>query len=157
MWECRSQHRERAPHPFPCCLTLSPKYKIYMNHKTGQSGHRVATFRSRQRTLFLLPLSTISPFLFIIFNFFNKIFLFWLYVLVAACKIFSCVWKLLVEACGIQFPDQGSNLSSLHWKLRALATRPPGKSQPFALYVSVYRFPLPHLMGAGSERSRRAP
>ena len=41
--------------------------------------------------------------------------------LVAACK-------LLVEACGIYFPDQGSNPNCLNWKHRVLATGPPGKS-----------------------------
>ena len=32
-------------------------------------------------------------------------------------------------ACGIYFPDQGSNLDPLHWESRVLATGPPGKSQ----------------------------
>ena len=41
--------------------------------------------------------------------------------LVVACK-------LLVAACGIQFPDQGSNLGPLHWEHRVLATGPSGKS-----------------------------
>ena len=31
-------------------------------------------------------------------------------------------------ACGIQFPDQGSDPGPLHWEHRVLATRPPGKS-----------------------------
>ena len=31
-------------------------------------------------------------------------------------------------ACGIQFPDQGSDLDSLYWEHRVLATGPPGKS-----------------------------
>ena len=35
--------------------------------------------------------------------------------------------KLLVEACGIKFPDQGLNPSPLHWELSVLATGPPGK------------------------------
>ena len=35
--------------------------------------------------------------------------------------------KLLVEACGIRFPDQGLNPSPLHWELSVLATGPPGK------------------------------
>ena len=35
---------------------------------------------------------------------------------------------LLVVACEIQFPDQGSNLGPLHWEFRVLATGPPGKS-----------------------------
>ena len=49
---------------------------------------------------------------FIIFLFFN---------LVAPCE-------LLVAACGIYFPDQGSNLGPLHWEHRVLSTVPPGKS-----------------------------
>ena len=40
---------------------------------------------------------------------------------VAACK-------LLAAACGIQFPDQGSNLGPLRWERKVLATGPPGKS-----------------------------
>ena len=39
-------------------------------------------------------------------------------------------------ACGI-FPDQGSNLGSLHWERRVLPTGPPGKSlkcTPFKVY-----------------------
>ena len=46
--------------------------------------------------------------------------------LVAACEIFLDVaCKLLVSACGIQFPDQGSNPNPLHWESRFLATGPP--------------------------------
>ena len=41
--------------------------------------------------------------------------------LVARCK-------LLVEAYGIQLPDQGSNQGPLHWECRVLATGPPWKS-----------------------------
>ena len=36
--------------------------------------------------------------------------------------------ELLVAACGIQFPDQGSNLGPLHWERWVLATGPPGRS-----------------------------
>ena len=35
---------------------------------------------------------------------------------------------LLAVACGIWFPDQGSNSSCLQWELGVLATGPPGKS-----------------------------
>ena len=31
------------------------------------------------------------------------------------------------HACGISFPDQGSNPGPLHWELRVLPTGPPGK------------------------------
>ena len=41
--------------------------------------------------------------------------------LVAACE-------LLVMACGISFPNQGSNLGPLHWERVILATGQPGKS-----------------------------
>ena len=34
----------------------------------------------------------------------------------------------LVVACGIYFPDQGSNLGLLHWEHRVLGTGLPGKS-----------------------------
>ena len=42
-------------------------------------------------------------------------------LLVVACE-------LLVAACGILFPDQGSNPGPLHWERGVLATGPPGKS-----------------------------
>ena len=34
----------------------------------------------------------------------------------------------LWHACGIQFPDQGSNSGPLHWERRVLTTAPPAKS-----------------------------
>ena len=43
----------------------------------------------------------------------------------------------LQHACGIQFPDQGSNPAPLHWERRVLTTGPPGKSR---LIVSFMRF-----------------
>ena len=42
-------------------------------------------------------------------------------ILAAACE-------LLVEACGIQFPDQGLNPGLLHWERGVSATGPPEKS-----------------------------
>ena len=48
--------------------------------------------------------------------------------------LFGCAESLLQHAgslavtCGIQFPDQGSNPSLLHWESGVLATAPPGKS-----------------------------
>ena len=36
--------------------------------------------------------------------------------------------ELLAAACGMWFPDQGSNPDPLHWEGRVLATAPPGKS-----------------------------
>ena len=38
------------------------------------------------------------------------------------------VWKPLVAAWGILFPDQRLNPSLLHWESGVLATGPPGKS-----------------------------
>ena len=34
-----------------------------------------------------------------------------------------------VAACGIQFPEQGSNPGPLHWKQGSLTAVPPGKPQ----------------------------
>ena len=44
-----------------------------------------------------------------------------------ACEIF------IVTTCGIQFPDQGSNLGPQCWEHRVLVTGPRGKSQPVCL------------------------
>ena len=38
------------------------------------------------------------------------------------------MWELLVAACGIQFPDQGSNWGPLHRECRVLASGPPRRS-----------------------------
>ena len=41
----------------------------------------------------------------------------------------SCgMQDLLVAACGIWFPDHGSNLGPLYWEHGILATGPPEKS-----------------------------
>ena len=57
--------------------------------------------------------------------------------LVAAGGLLSCglwapqLWHAnsqLRHACGIQFPDQGSNPGLLHWEHGVLSTAPPGKS-----------------------------
>ena len=45
--------------------------------------------------------------------------------------------KLLVVACGIQFPNQGLNLGPLHWDPGVLATGPPGKSPTLVLVSSL--------------------
>ena len=44
------------------------------------------------------------------------------------CWVLVVAFELLVVACGIWFPDQGSNQGALHWKGRVLATIPPNKS-----------------------------
>ena len=43
-------------------------------------------------------------------------------------------------ACGIYFPDQGSNLGPLHWEHGVLATGPPGKC-PNRTYFELDRTP----------------
>ena len=54
----------------------------------------------------------------------------------------SCgMWALLIAACGIQLPDQGSNLSPQHWECRVLATGPPGKSYVNSWFH--FKFTLP--------------
>ena len=43
----------------------------------------------------------------------------------------SLNWRLqdlLVAVCGLQFPDQGSNLGPLNWEQRDSAAGPAGKS-----------------------------
>ena len=42
--------------------------------------------------------------------------------------IYLFVWLILIVVCGISVPDKGLNSGPLHWKLRVLATGPPGKS-----------------------------
>ena len=64
----------------------------------------------------------ISFFFFNYFSFFLFKNLFWLHQLLVA------TYELLVaRSCGIQFPDQGSNLGPLHWECGVLAAGPPGK------------------------------
>ena len=79
-------------------------------------------------------------YLFIKFIYKNILFIYFsqlLWVLVASGGLLSCgspapqLWcanSQLQYACGIQFPDQGSNLVTQHWEHGVLATRPPGKS-----------------------------
>ena len=66
-------------------------------------------------------------------------------------RVFSCgtrdflavACKLLLAACGIWFPDQGSNPGPLHWEHGVLATGPSGKSTNEVLKKSVMDiFPL---------------
>ena len=44
---------------------------------------------------------------------------------------------MLVEVCRLRFPDQGSDLSPVHWQLGALATGPPAKPQSVVLSTSL--------------------
>ena len=54
--------------------------------------------------------------------------------------IFIWLHQVLVIACGIYLPDQGSNPGSLHWECGVLATGPLGKS---LIYFSGLTFPEP--------------
>ena len=65
--------------------------------------------------------------------------LIWLHqVLPVTRGIFTLAWgtqelsvvacKLLIAACSIQFPDQGSNPGPLHWECGVSTLGPPGKS-----------------------------
>ena len=58
--------------------------------------------------------------------------------LVAAHWLLSCSRRApqLRHACGIQFPDQGSNPGPLHWEHGVLSTVPPGKSLIYFLIAS---------------------
>ena len=49
------------------------------------------------------------------------------------------IWphRVSVAACGNQFPDQGSNLGSLHWEHGVLAIGSPGKS-PFSIFDNLF-------------------
>ena len=49
------------------------------------------------------------------------------------------IWphQVSVAACGNQFPDQWSNLGSLHWEHGVLATGSPGKS-PFSIFDNLF-------------------
>ena len=61
----------------------------------------------------------------------------YLFIYLAALG-FSCgMQDILVEACGIQFPDQGSNPGPLHWEHRVLITGSPGKSPLVFIIISV--------------------
>ena len=58
----------------------------------------------------------------------------WLHqVSVAACGIFS-LWHARSPACGIQFPNQGSNPCPLYGEHGIPATGLPGKSLAFGFY-----------------------
>ena len=46
----------------------------------------------------------------------------------------------LVATYGIQFPDQGSNLGTLHWESGVLATGPPGKSLLTGFFLPISKY-----------------
>ena len=71
----------------------------------------------------LCPLHTKKLLIFIIWTF--SVSYIYIYIYTWMCWV-------LVAACGIQFPYQGSNLGCRLWKHRVLATGPPGKS-PFSV------------------------
>ena len=45
----------------------------------------------------------------------------------------------LSVACGIYFPDQGSNLGSLLWEHGVVATGPPGKSHISCVFLKLWQ------------------
>ena len=53
---------------------------------------------------------------------------FYFYLFIWPHQVIVAAFRLLVAACGIQFPDQGSKPRSLHWEHWVLATVPLGKS-----------------------------
>ena len=76
------------------------------------------------------------------FNIYVFIYLFRLcQVLVVARGIFAAACKLLVAACGIQFPDQGLNLGPLHWERGVLLSGPPGKPLYYLLHLTTSYHP----------------
>ena len=56
--------------------------------------------------------------------------------------LFGCIGSSLqhagslLVACGVYFPEWGSNPSPLHWQCGVLATGPPGKSHPSPSFFS---------------------
>ena len=58
----------------------------------------------------------------------------------------SWLWHAgsLLIACGIWFPDQGSNLGPLHWEHRVLVTGLPGKSMELVFYNYTWTIILNH-------------
>ena len=60
---------------------------------------------------------------------FITIFKIFIVIYLAALVLSYVIHDLLATVCEIEFPDQVSNLSPLHWELGVLATKPPRKSQ----------------------------
>ena len=92
--------------------------------------------------------STVSPccsctFIFIYLFIFKSLFIWLCWVLLVACSV-------SVAACGILFPDQGSNPGPLHWELWVLSTGPPGKSPVhvhlYVVYTELFHQEIPHLI-----------
>ena len=61
----------------------------------------------------------------------KKYFFIWL------SRVLVAAYRLLVAACGIQFPDKASNLGPLHWQHEASAPGPPGKSPSLFLFSTI--------------------
>ena len=49
--------------------------------------------------------------------------------IISAIFLNCLFYQVLVVACGIKFPEQGSNLGPLHWEHGILAIGPTGKSR----------------------------
>ena len=68
---------------------------------------------------------------------------FFFFCFVLASLDLSCGTKdigSLVATYGIQFPDQGSNLGTLHWESGVLATGPPGKSLLTGFFLPISKY-----------------
>ena len=51
--------------------------------------------------------------------------------------LFIWLCQVVVAACGIEFPDKGSDVDPLPWELGVLATGPPEKCQECILESSL--------------------
>ena len=110
--------------------------RTHFHLSQGSLGHLIKGISVR---LFHIPV-TLSPFVvnqsFFLFLIYIYLFIWLHWVLVVVRGIFVAAHEgsslrhagSLVAACGIWFPDQGSNLGPLHWERGVLATGPPGKS-----------------------------
>ena len=95
--------------------------------RCGRSD-KATTHMYSMRSLLCSVLSTLQTFLYIVMPF--------LFIYLSGyagsqlrhAGSFVVAGELLVTPCGIQFPDQGSNLGPLLWELRVLATGPPERS-----------------------------
>ena len=118
-----------ATHTSLLSLNILNKSRILFLQASLHGLCSKATF-SERLTLIILFKTPTSMLLLILFL---KILFIYLAVLGLSCStqdLRSSLWHTgsLVVECGIQFPDQGSNLGPLHSEHGVLATGPSGKS-----------------------------
>ena len=82
------------------------------------------------------------------------------YVCVCVCVcivyVYICIGcAVLVEACGIEFPNQGLNPGHLHWEHRVLTTGPPGKFLLLFNHCCVWLFETPWTTACQASLSSR--